>query len=240
MAPGAGCELPPLGQQDKSVADAIQLLDRSDQDDLEAITILRHHWEKSPKSVEINTALARAHARVVDTLDLKNPQDREPHASHRNAGLFHAREALKTDPNCGPAHYWLGVLLLFVADADQSYGRLKEALKELDTAERLDPKVDFGGPARMKGRIYQETPGFPFLGSLSKANDSFRASLEIAPESLLSRLWLAETLSAQKKPDEARAEAERVTAATARPGFERTDQAIQKKGRDLLRSLDAK
>jgi tetratricopeptide (TPR) repeat protein len=237
MAQGGPGELPPLGPQEKSVADALDLLDRSDRDDLEAITILRHHWEKSPHSVEINTALAKAHARVVDTLDLKNPSDREPHASHRNAGVFHAREALKADPNHGAAHYWLGALLLFVADAEQSYGRLKEALKELDTAERLDPKVDLGGPARMKGRIYQETPGFPFLGSLSKANECFRASLKIAPEALLTRLWLAETLSSQKKPDEAKTEAERVTQADARPGFERTDHAIQKRAEDLLHRL---
>src|SRR5207247_1197948 len=101
-----------------------------------AISLLRYHWPAAQESADLNAALAQAHARRVEPLELKNEADRAPHKRHREAGTFHAQAALRADANRGDAHYWYGALLLHTADAEQSYSRLKEALAEMQTAKR--------------------------------------------------------------------------------------------------------
>lgn len=202
------------------------------------LTLLRHHWPKAPQDATLNALLAEAHAKTVDTLDLKKPEEKPRWDRHRQAGLFHARKAVEAAPESGHARYWLGALLLYTADLEQSYGRLKEALAELLKAEKLDPKVDDGGPARMLGRIYQETPGFPFLGSKSKAIEWYRKSIEIAPRRLLTHLWLAETYAADKQADAARKEIQGVLQPQAEDRvYPRTNGEIRKKAQELLKRL---
>jgi tetratricopeptide (TPR) repeat protein len=237
--PDLGEREDPLSEKEKSLnaAGAIQaaaqaLRDREDSPS-HAISLLRHHWPAARDSAELNTLLAEAHARLIDSLDLTKDGSRHEH--HRNAGSFHAREAIRLKPDAGDARYWLGALLLYRADAERSYGLLKDALKEMIEAERLAPKVDSGGPDRMIGRIYQETPGFPFLGSKSKAIDYYRKSLAIAPDLPLTHLWLAETYLADKQPDPAREEARRVLGGKPRPGYEKGDEQLRQAAQELLK-----
>jgi len=210
-------------------------LSQTDQEDHYVITLLREHWSALRDSAEGNLLLAQAHARVVDTLDAV--KDRKLHEQQRNAGLIHARRALALDPESGPARYWMGLLLLFVADAEQSYGRLKEALQVLDEAERRAPGVDEGGPARMKGRIYEETPGFPFLGSKEKAIECFKRSLAVAPGRLRTRLWLAETYARNRQPELARAELERILGTPVQGNHPREDEDVRRQAQALREKL---
>jgi tetratricopeptide (TPR) repeat protein len=246
---GPGPGLPDLGEPDEPLVDsekgagsaalglAEERLAGSDQGDHHVIAILRFHWPAMRDSARANLLLAEAHARYVDTLDLK--KDALHHERHRNAGRFHAERALRLDPESGAARYWLGVLLLFAADGEQSYARLKEALKALDAAERSVPGVDDGGPARMKGRIYQETPGFPFLGSKDKAIECFKRSLEIAPGRLRTRLWIAEAYVGEHKAAAARAELGSILAAPRNERRPREDGEVRLEAKALLLKLPA-
>ncbi len=235
--------LPDLGEPDEALTETEKLLSpkmagvRTEGAARRALSRLRHHWTAARESAELDLLLAEAHARFVDGLDLKREEDRPRHQRHRNAGLFHAREALRLDPDVSPGHYWLGVLLLHAADGEQSYGRLKEALFELNAAEALAPGIDDGGPSRMKGRIYQETPGFPFLGSQAKAIECYRKSLEIAPGCLRTRLWLAETYVADKQPEKGRPLLQEILDAAGPVDRPVENADLKRQAQDLLQKI---
>ncbi len=134
-----------------------------------AIALLERKRTGKPASADLLVLLAEAHSRSLDRLDVHKPADLVAHEQHRTAGRFYGQEALRLAPGNGAAQYWLGCLLLHAAEAERSYGRLKEALPHLELAQKQAPATDAGGPARMLGRVYQETPGGLLLGSKPEA-----------------------------------------------------------------------
>jgi tetratricopeptide (TPR) repeat protein len=213
-----------------------------------AITLFRWHLRQQPDSVDLNALIAEAHARSIATLDLKNPDDRPLHRAHRTEGLRHAQEALRIDPGHAPAHYWLAILLLHAAGADiesspnktkEALAHLSEALTHLSKADQLSPKVDEGGPARVRGKVLQELP-VPLGGSLPKAIACYLRSLELAPDFITTHLWLAQAYLGVQKPDLAKKELSWVAAAQLRKGHEKEDGEEQRKALELIKKLDAK
>jgi tetratricopeptide (TPR) repeat protein len=205
----------------------------------QAIALLQYHVDQHPDNVALQTLLAEAHSRSAEMLDLAKTEDRAPHQHHRTEGMKHAEEAVKLDPNSGAAHYWLAANQLHAADAERSLGRAKDALKQLDLADQLAPKVDDGGPARMRGKVLADMPGL-FGGSTSKAIASYRRSLEMAPNCITTHLWLGQAYVDAKKNDLARKEFEWVAAAKPRPGHEKEDGEDKQKAQDLIKKLETK
>jgi len=205
-----------------------------------AIALLQWRKEHGPEAVEVHALLAEAHYRALDSLSPTKKEDQPRHKLECDSGLKEAREAVRLAPEQPEGHYWLGCLLLEEADVEQSYSRLKQAIPELREGQRLGPKLDDGGPARMLGRIYQETPGWPFLGSRSEAIRWYTKSLEAAPEALRTHLWLGQTYVADGKTDRARQELEKVIAAKGRPGHEIETREARREAEILLKSLPEK
>ncbi len=199
-----------------------------------AVALLHHHRLAGRGSPAADALLGEAHARIADGLDPASPAEGPRCRRHAEAGLARADAAVAASPGDGAAHYWRGRLLLLAADVERSYGRLAQALEALAEADRLAPRVDEAGPARYLGRIHQETPGWPMLGSKEKAIAHYERALQLAPESLQARLWLGDTLAAAGQPEKARAEWERVVSAPARTGREREDEAIRLEARKRL------
>src|SRR5262245_32936433 len=165
-----------------------------------AIALLKWHVERHPESGDLHLLLAEAHSRSAEALDLAKKEDQGPHLYHRTEGLKHAQQALKIVPENGRAHYWMATNLLHAADGERSLGRAKEALAELDKADKLAPSVDEAGPSRMRGKVLHEMPSL-FGGSLSKAIVSYRRAVEIAPESTTTHLWLGQAYVGAKQPE---------------------------------------
>jgi tetratricopeptide (TPR) repeat protein len=226
------------------LVEARRILDaREEEDDaLEHAVAFLHHYRRLRlhRSAELDTLLAEAHARIVDALDLADADDAARHRRHRESGMAAARDALRLAPDLGPAHYWLGRLLLCAADAERSYGRLKKAIPELEEAVRLSPDCDGAGPACYLGRIYQETPGWPMLGSTATAIAWYEKAVARAPDEIRNRLWLGEAYAAARKPDKARAAWERVLAAPDRPGREEEDGTLKEQAEERMEKLKAK
>jgi len=204
-----------------------------------AIALLRFHVERHPESTDLRLLLAEAHSRSAEALDLEKREDQPHHLYHRTEGLKHAREAVKLSPDNGPAHYWLAANLLHAADGERSLSRAKEALQELDRADKLSPNIDDGGPSRMRGKVLHDMPAL-FGGSLSKAIVSLKRAVEIAPEAPTAHLWLAEAYVDAKQPDLARKELETVVSAKARPHREKEDGADKQKAQELLKKVGTK
>ena len=203
-----------------------------------AVALLEAHLPKRQSSALL-VMLAEAHSRRLEALDIKKGADLAPHELHRTRGRFRAQEALRLAPNDGVAHYWLGCLLLHAAEAERSYGRLKEALPHLELAQKQAPATDDGGPARMLGRVYQETPGGLLLGSKPEAIKWYKKSLEVAPDAVSTRLWLGEAYVASSQPALARPELKRVASIKPRGGHEKEDGKYRQAAEDLIKKLPA-
>jgi tetratricopeptide (TPR) repeat protein len=204
-----------------------------------AIALLRWHVERHPESADLHQALAEAHSRSAEALDLQKPEDQGPHLYHRTEGMKHAQEAVKLAPDSGPARYWLAANLLHAADAERSLGRAKQALAELDRAEKLSPGVDDAGPSRLRGKVLHDLPGL-FGGSVPKAIASLKRSAELSPEVPLTHLWLAEAYVDAKQLDLAREELEKVVNAKPRPNREKDDAEDKQKAQELLKKLEGR
>ena len=204
-----------------------------------AVALLEAHLSSKAQSVELLVLLAEAHSRCLEALDVKKQADLAPHEQHRTRGRFHAQEALRLASNNGVAQYWLGCLLLHAAEAESSYGRLKEALPHLELAQKQAPATDDGGPARMLGRVYQETPGGLLLGSKPEAIKWYKKSIEVAPNAVSTRLWLGETYVAAGQPALARPELKRVAEIKPRGGHEKEESDYRQKAEALIKKLPA-
>jgi tetratricopeptide (TPR) repeat protein len=198
-----------------------------------AVDLLAWHAHARP-SAELSLLLAEAHARALDRLDLKREEDRPLHARHRAAGLRHSEAALRERPEDPAAQYWRACVVLHAAEAESSYARLNDAVKLLEAAEAEAPDLDHGGPARMLGRIYQETPGWPMLGSKAKAAFYYKRSIERAPDFAQTHLWLGETYVSAKRQDLARPFLEKAATLPLRPGHEEEDGRHRAAARRLL------
>jgi tetratricopeptide (TPR) repeat protein len=230
-----------LTSQEKAdpITAARQLIDQRENPGRLTRAALLLEWRKDhgSEAAEVHALLGEAHSRMVEMLNPEKAVDRRRMRVERESGLRDARDAVRLAPNQAEGHYWLGWLLLQTADAEQSYSRLKEAVSELLQAQQLDPKVDEGGPARMLGRIYQETPGWPLLGSRTKAIRWYTKSLEAAPEALRTHLWLGQTYAQDGQSERARLELEKVSAAKPRTGHEKETMESRQEAETLLKTL---
>lgn len=202
-----------------------------------AIRILEQYRERHPESTTSLVLLAEAHSRATEVLDPAKASDKAAHELHRTEGRKYAQEAVELAPDNGEAHYWLAALLLHAADAERSLSRAKQALVELDRADRLTPAVDQGGPSRLRGKVLEDLPGL-FGGSTSKAIASYRRAIEIAPNCTTTHLWLAEAYADAKEHELERKELEWVISAKVRHGHEKEDGDDQTKARELLKKLE--
>ena len=215
-----------------------QLIDEREKDDNlnKAIRMLHWHAQQKPQSADIALLAAEACSRALELLDPAKAPDRPRHQTLRQIGRAHADQAVTLAPDNGAARYWKGCLLLHEANAERSLGKTNQAIAELDKADTLEPKVDDGGPSRMKGRVLSEMPSL-FGGSVSKAIAAYKKALSLSANRITTHLWLGEAYLEAKKPDLARSELQWVIAAKPRPGHEKEDGLEQTEATEKLNSL---
>lgn len=86
-----------------------------------------------------------------------------------------------------------------------SLGGARAMLEALDEAVKIDSKYYFGGPLRVRGRLYFKLPGgFISFGDNQKALVDLQKAVEIAPENRLNHMYLADILAKVKTKDEAK------------------------------------
>lgn len=154
-------------------------------------------------------------------------------------GIAAARAAIALEPDKPEGHFWLAANMGALAE---SFG-LRQGLryrgdikKELLTVLRLDPAFQQGSADRALGRWYFKVPGL-FGGSTRKSEEHLRQSLTYNPTSSASLFFLAETLIAMKRRDEARSVLERLIAAPVDPAWAPEDREFKEKGSVLIKTL---
>lgn len=151
-------------------------------------------------------------------------------------GITAARAAIAVQAQRPEGHFWLAANMGQLAE---SFGlrqglKYRGAIKDaLLTVLKLDPAFQQGSADRALGRWYFRVPGL-FGGSDKKSEEHLRRSLTYNPNSTASHYFLAETLLELNRPQDARAELQRVLDAPVHPDWAPEDREFKDKARRLL------
>jgi hypothetical protein len=114
-----------------------------------------------------------------------------------NQGIAACRQAVASESNSVPGHYYLAIELGLLADTKRNlaaYKLVREMEREFKTADELNEHFDYAGPARCLGLLYRDAPGWPIsVGSRHKAREWLDKAVKLAPDYPENRLNLAES-----------------------------------------------
>lgn len=217
-------------------------------DDPEALYKDRDHLASARKATDIWTARLAANPRDFDsayklaqarywlgTNGLPEP-DRKPALE---AGIAAARTAIALNPNRPEGHFWLAANMGALAESFglrqgiKYRGPIKDAL--LMTL-KLDAAFLDGSADRALGRWYFKVPGM-FGGSDKQSEAHLRKSLSYNANSIISHIFLAETLADLGRKDEARKEAQAAIDAPLVANWAPEDRRFKEQAKQLLQRL---
>lgn len=178
-------------------------------------------------------------ARVRYWLGTNGPAGGDEKKRLLERGVDAGRAAAAARPSAPDGHFWMAANMGALADAHglrqgiRYRGPIREAL---ETARRLDPAYLHGSADRALGRWYYKVPRL-FGGDLRKSEQHLRASLGYKADSVISLLFLAETLIALDRDAEARTALDAAIAAPSDPEWLPEDTRFKAQARRLLATL---
>jgi thioredoxin-like negative regulator of GroEL len=199
-----------------------------------AAAIWQERLARDPKDFESAWKLARAQY-WLGTNGRPSP-DRK---AALEAGIAAGRKAAALEPRRAEGHFWIAANMGALAE---SFGlrqgiRYRGAIREsLETVLKIDPAFQQGSADRALGRWYYKVPGL-FGGDKRKSEQHLRTALTYNPQSVITRLFLAETLTELNRKAEARKELEAAVAAPEDPEWAPEDRVFREQAKRLLASL---
>ena len=154
-------------------------------------------------------------------------------------GVVAGETAARLGPDRPEGHYWLAADMGALAE---SFGisqgmKYRSRIKvELERVAAIDAAWEQASALTALGRWYYLVPRL-FGGSRSKADEHFRRALDQFPNSVTALLFLAESLTAQKKTDEARTLLQRAVDAPIVEVWAPEVRDYKRKAADRLRAL---
>lgn len=155
------------------------------------------------------------------------------------AGIEAGRRAVAIDPQKPDGHFWIAGNMGALAESFGMRQGLKyrgDIKRELETTLKLDPAFQQGSADRALGRWYYKVPGL-FGGDKRKSEAHLRKALAYNPQSIITRLFLAETLIALDRDADARKELEAALAAPLDPEWMPEDRRFKEQAKQLLAKL---
>jgi hypothetical protein len=155
------------------------------------------------------------------------------------AGIAAARSAIAMNAGRPEGHFWLAANMGALAESFglrqgiKYRGQIKDAL--LATL-KIDPGFLQGSADRALGRWYFKVPGL-FGGSNKQSEVHLRKSLTYNPNSVISHLFLAETLEDMGRKEDARKECQAAIDAPFDPDWTPEDKRFKESAKRLLRDL---
>jgi tetratricopeptide (TPR) repeat protein len=199
-----------------------------------AAAIWQARIDRDPKDFE--AAWKRARAGYWIGGHEKEPSDRD---SAFDLAMAAARVAIAARPNAPEGHFWLAANMGGYAEDHGIRGGLKYRGDIRDALEKtlaLDPAFLQGSADRALGRWYYKVPGL-FGGSKRKSEEHLRKALTYNSRSIISHIFLAETLEALDRKDEAIAELKQVINLAPDPDWLPEDTEFKQQARAMLQRL---
>ncbi len=151
-----------------------------------------------------------------------------------------ARAAIALHDNRPEGHFWLAANMGGYAEDHGLRGGLKYRGTIRDELERvlaLDPAFQQGSADRALGRWYFKVPGL-FGGSNRKSEEHLRRALTYNPRSVVTHVFLAETLDAMDRRDEAVAELKQALALPPDPEWGPEDAGFKTQAQTMLKRFE--
>ena len=150
-----------------------------------------------------------------------------------------ARKAIAARPARAEGHFWLAACMGGYAQDHGIRGGLKyrgDIRDELEKVLAIDKAFQQGSADRALGRWYFQVPGL-LGGSKRKSEEHLRAALAYNPRSIVTRLFLAETLEALDRRADAVAELRQIEQLTPDPEWIPEDTEFKVQARAMLARL---
>jgi hypothetical protein len=189
----------------------------------------------NPRDFESAWKLARARY----WLGTNGPAQSDERKRILERGIEAGRLAATASPDAPDGHFWIAANMGALADAHglRQGIRYRTPIREaLETALRLNPAFLHGSPDRALGRWYFKVPGL-FGGDLRKSEQHLRKALTYKPDSIISLLFLAETLMELDRTADARATLDAAIAAPLDPEWTPEDTRFKAEAKRLLAGL---
>lgn len=111
-------------------------------------------------------------------------------------------DAARSIPNAAEVFHWDAVnwgewALVYGKMAAVREGAADRIRREATIANMIDPKLDGGGPARVLGRLHDQTPHVPFITGWASSKEAVRflnQALKSDPANKITRVFLAEAM----------------------------------------------
>jgi thioredoxin-like negative regulator of GroEL len=196
----------------------------------QAATIWESRLETNPHDFEAAWKLARAYYWLGgrDQADRRRPD--------LERGITAAEQAVMVDKDRPEGYFWKAANMGALAESFglrqgiKYRGQIKDAL---ETVLRIAPAFQQGSADRALGRWYLKVPAL-FGGSKKESEAHLRRSLTYNSNSHASRFFLAETLFAMDRDEEAIDELKKVIAAPVSAEWAPEDREFKEKARALL------
>jgi hypothetical protein len=178
-------------------------------------------------------------ARIRYWLGTNGPGAADARKRMLEAGIAAARTAAALRADAPDGHFWMAANMGALAEAHgmrqgiRYRGPIREALEQ---ARRIEPSYLDGSPDRALGRWYYKVPRL-FGGNLRESERHLRAALAYNPRSIISLLFLADTLVALDQRTEARTALQTLLASPPDPDWTPEDTRFKAQARDLLARL---
>lgn len=188
----------------------------------------------NPRDFESAYKLAQARY-WLGTNGLPQPERR----AALEAGIAAARAAVAMDSGRPEGHFWMAANMGALAESFgltqgiKYRGQIKSALL---AALKADPAYLDGSADRALGRWYYKVPGL-FGGSNRKSEEHLRKALSYNTNSVITRLFLAETLEDLGRIPEARKEAQAAVDAPLDPNWTPEDRRFKEDAKRMLQRL---
>ena len=141
-----------------------------------------------------------------------------------------ARKLVESNPGSAEPRVWLAIVLSTDAGVTGGFGALgkvKEARRELEAAEKIDPDVLHGSIYTSLGSLYYQVPGWPIgFGDDEKAEEYLKKALAMNPDGIDPNYFYGDFMLEEDNYQEAVKYLEKAAAAPARP-----ERPVADKGR---------
>jgi tetratricopeptide (TPR) repeat protein len=155
-----------------------------------------------------------------------------------------ARKLVESNPGRAEPRVWLAIVLSTDAGVTGGFGALgkvKEARRELEAAEKIDPDVLDGSIYTSLGSLYYQVPGWPIgFGDDEKAEEYLKKALAMNPDGIDPNYFYGDFMLEEDNYQEAVKYLEKAAAAPARPGRPVADKGRQAEIQEKLQQARKK